>query len=183
MVVVNLTGSVLSPVIQSLPQAMDASPHMCTNECVGTLHSSGGRMPFPHPSPSIISRPMKQRLAGACGIKQWWAGSSLQSAVQTPGGCPWAESWASCKKSASGGQLIREGHCDMTWCTSSNHNQREAWWLDISFDCSEDEAVSSNKAFSVYWFIESSSVWLIEIDSIIVFSEAFFDILFLYLLS
>lgn len=35
------------------------SARALTNECVGTLRSSGGRMPFPHPSLPIISRPDK----------------------------------------------------------------------------------------------------------------------------
>lgn len=51
-----VAGSVCTFARQShkcMCQPSDVARHvcgsMCTNECVGTLRSSGGRMPFPHP--------------------------------------------------------------------------------------------------------------------------------------
>lgn len=79
---------------------MPLSMRMCSNECVGTLRSSGGRMPFPHPSLPIISRPDKTPVCWR--IKQWWAGSSLHTTLQMPGGCPWVECWAVCSMHLEG---------------------------------------------------------------------------------
>lgn len=49
-----------SPITQMYVPALGClSAGVCTNECVGTSRSSRGRMPFPHPSLPIISRPDK----------------------------------------------------------------------------------------------------------------------------
>lgn len=115
-------------------EALDASQHMCISECVGTLRSSGGRVPFPHPSLPIISCPDKTPV---CWRLQDQTVMSRQLSSQHTADARWLPlRWVpGFLQNASGGQLIREGNCDIIWCMSSNHNHyKEAQWLHVSSD-------------------------------------------------
>lgn len=88
-------------------QPLDVSQHVCvcTNERVGTLRSSGGRMLFPHPSLPIISRPDKTPV---CWRLQDQTLMSRQLSSQHTADARWLSlSWVpGCMQYASGGQLI-----------------------------------------------------------------------------
>ena len=83
------------------------SARALTNECVGTLRSSGGRMPFPHPSPPIISRPDKTPV---CWRSQDQTVMSRQLSSQHTADARWLSlSWVlGYMQYASGGQLIKK---------------------------------------------------------------------------
>lgn len=101
------------------------SARVYTNECVG-MPSSGGRMPFLHPSLPIISHPDKTLV---CWRLQDQTMMSRQLSSQHIADARWLSlNWVlGYMHFASGGQLIREGNCDIIWWHSCNPNyQRQS---------------------------------------------------------
>lgn len=134
-------------------QAVDASQHVCVQmKCVGTLHSSGGRMLFPHPSLPIISRPDKTPV---CWCLQDQTVMSRQLSSQHTADARWPSlSWVlGCMQCASGGQLIRKGNCDMIWWHSRNHNysRQSPCGLTRALICDIKEICTCSRDFW-HWF-------------------------------
>lgn len=111
------------------------SARALTNECVGTLRSSGGRMPFPHPSLPIISRPDKTPV---CWRSQDQTVMSRQLSSQHTADARWLSlSWVpGYMQYASGGQLIRKRRlwCDTMTLSQSQLSETESSGLDVSFN-------------------------------------------------
>lgn len=111
------------------------SARALTNECVGMLRSSGGRMPFPHPSLPIISRPDKTPV---CWRSQDQTVMSRQLSSQHTADARWLSlSWVlGYMQYASGGQLIRKRWlwCDTMTLSQSQLSETESSGLDVSFN-------------------------------------------------
>lgn len=115
-----------SPVTRlPVPNLGCLSARVCTNECVGTLRSSGGSVPFPHPSLPIISRPDKTPV---CWRLQDQTVMSRQLSSQHTADARWLSlSWVpGYMQCASGGQLIRKRQL---WCYMMPLLQPQ--WLEI----------------------------------------------------